>query len=61
MYQIAVGKAPVLEEVGGKGLSLMRMAGAGLPVPPSFILPVPSPGPGTLARRGGSGKRPRRG
>ncbi len=40
MYHITGGKTAGLEEVGGKGLSLMRMAGAGLPVPPGFILPV---------------------
>ena len=39
-YQITGSKTPALEEVGGKGLSLMRMAGAGLPVPSGFILPV---------------------
>ncbi len=31
---------PTLAEVGGKGLSLMRMTQAGLPVPPGFILSV---------------------
>lgn len=31
---------PLLREVGGKGLSLIKMAGAGLPVPPGFVLTV---------------------
>lgn len=31
---------PTLAEVGGKGLSLTRMTGAGLPVPPGFTLAV---------------------
>jgi rifampicin phosphotransferase len=31
---------PLLKEVGGKGLSLIKMAGAGLPVPPGFVMTV---------------------
>lgn len=31
---------PQLREVGGKGLSLIKMAGAKLPVPPGFVLTV---------------------
>lgn len=31
---------PTIDEVGGKGWSLLRMGAASLPVPPSFILGV---------------------
>ena len=39
-YKFGTTKGPTLSEVGGKGLSLMRMTQAGLPVPPGFILDV---------------------
>ncbi len=39
-YKFGTTKEPTLSEVGGKGLSLMRMTQAGLPVPPGFILDV---------------------
>src|SRR3954447_13442288 len=34
----AQGPSPDLDEAGGKGASLVRMAAAGLPVPPGFVL-----------------------
>jgi pyruvate,water dikinase len=40
IYPIAGGKVADLTEVGGKGRSLMTMAGTGLRVPPGFILAV---------------------
>ena len=39
-YKFGMTKEPTLSEVGGKGLSLVRMTQAGLPVPPGFILDV---------------------
>lgn len=39
-YPIYGKEQPDLREVGGKGLSLIKMASAGLPVPPGFILTV---------------------
>ena len=38
--QVPVPETPNLAQVGGKGLSLMRMAQQGLPVPPGFVLTV---------------------
>jgi pyruvate,water dikinase len=37
-YLIYGKEQPLLREVGGKGHSLIKMAGSGLPVPPGFIL-----------------------
>ena len=42
-YAILPGGAPApggAAEVGGKALNLMRMAQAGLPIPPAFVLPT---------------------
>ncbi|MHC9538723.1 MAG: PEP/pyruvate-binding domain-containing protein [Vulcanimicrobiota bacterium] len=38
MYLIYGKEQPLLGEVGGKGHSLIKMAGSGLPVPPGFVL-----------------------
>ncbi|MEE8470719.1 MAG: PEP/pyruvate-binding domain-containing protein [Dehalococcoidia bacterium] len=40
IYSFDATTLPTLSEVGGKGLSLMRMTQAGLPVPPGFTLSV---------------------
>jgi len=40
IYTFDATPLPTLSEVGGKGLSLMQMAHAGLPVPPGFALSV---------------------
>jgi pyruvate,water dikinase len=40
IYSIRDSTMPALTEVGGKGLSLVQSASAGLPVPPGFILSV---------------------
>lgn len=39
-YPFTTTKTPELTQVGSKGLSLILMTQAGLPVPPGFILPV---------------------
>ncbi|MDQ7825596.1 MAG: PEP/pyruvate-binding domain-containing protein [Candidatus Eremiobacteraeota bacterium] len=39
-YPLYGREEPLLKEVGGKGLSLIKMAGAALPVPPGFIFTV---------------------
>jgi phosphohistidine swiveling domain-containing protein len=39
-YPFSTSETPELSQVGGKGLSLILMTRAGLPVPPGFILPV---------------------
>jgi rifampicin phosphotransferase len=39
-YLLYSDTEPLLKEVGGKGLSLIRMSGAGLPVPPGFVVTV---------------------
>ncbi|MFO7680464.1 MAG: PEP/pyruvate-binding domain-containing protein, partial [Chloroflexota bacterium] len=38
VYHFPTTVSPALTEVGGKGLSLMRMSQAGFPVPPGFVL-----------------------
>jgi len=38
IYPFNAATLPALSEVGGKGLSLMRMTHAQLPVPPGFVL-----------------------
>ncbi|WP_047865850.1 PEP/pyruvate-binding domain-containing protein [Rubrobacter aplysinae] len=40
IYNFTTPDKPGVNEVGGKGFSLMRMTRAGLPVPPGFNLPV---------------------
>ena len=40
VYAFPGSVAAPLSEVGGKGLSLIKAAQAGLPVPPGFVLPV---------------------
>jgi phosphohistidine swiveling domain-containing protein len=40
IYTFDVSPLPTLTEVGGKGLSLMRMTQAGFPIPPGFALSV---------------------
>lgn len=38
VYHFSTDKSPALAEVGGKGLSLIRMSQARFPVPPGFVL-----------------------
>ena len=40
IYYISGESTPTLREVGGKGLSLIKMKQFGLPVPDGFILTV---------------------
>ena len=40
IYSFSDKDMPSLGEVGGKGLSLIKMSHAGLPVPPGFVLTV---------------------
>lgn len=40
VYKISGGQIPELKEVGGKGLSLIKMMDADLPVPDGFVLTV---------------------
>jgi phosphoenolpyruvate synthase/pyruvate phosphate dikinase len=40
IHPFSTSETPELTQVGGKGLSLILMTRAGLPVPPGFILPV---------------------
>ncbi len=40
IYIFDASPLPTLTEVGGKGLSLIRMTQSGLPVPPGFKLSV---------------------
>jgi phosphoenolpyruvate synthase/pyruvate phosphate dikinase len=41
IYQFNTAPIPTLAEVGGKGLSLIKMTQAELPVPPGFVCAVP--------------------
>jgi rifampicin phosphotransferase len=38
IYPFTGSEQPKLDQVGGKALALMQMAGAGMPVPPGFVL-----------------------
>ena len=40
IYPFAATPLPTMAEVGGKGLSLMRMTHADLPVPPGIVCAV---------------------
>ena len=40
IYPFTISSEPSLSDVGGKGLSLIKMTLAGLPVPPGFICGV---------------------
>ena len=40
IYSFTDSDQPKVDQVGGKALVLMQMTGAGMPVPPGFVLPV---------------------
>ena len=40
IFSLNPSALPSIEQVGGKALSLMQMTGAGMPVPPGFVLSV---------------------
>ena len=49
---------PSLQQVGGKGLSLIQMTREGFPVPPGFVLTITREGDGLIGQATGQGPIP---